>query len=358
MTDSTILVAMSGGVDSSVAAAMLASDWPRVEGITLRTTAGRTSCGPDPVESAQRVASHLGIRHHVVDVVDDFETRVIDDFAREYARGRTPNPCVRCNRVLKFESLFHEAMQRGTDAIATGHYARKEAAKGRYALRQALCSAKDQSYMLAALTQEQLRKSVFPLGNVPSKDHTRQLALEWNLPVDPETESQDICFLANPGDSYRDFLSDRVGPPQKGPIVSTRGEVLGEHRGLMFYTIGQRKGLGIAAPRPLFVVRIDPADNAVVVGYEEETYCTSFTTGAVSWCSIEPQPQTFDCQARIRYRQKPVPVTAVPAGDCLHVFFHAPTRAVTPGQWLVLYDGEYVLAAAMIEGYTLAPRQE
>jgi len=352
----TVLVAMSGGVDSSVALALLRDEGHEVLGVTLRlvpepaeASVFEPCCSLAGVEDARRVAARLEVPHRVVHMTDRFERDVIDDFVREYQAGRTPNPCVRCNLDIKFGALLDMAGRFGADRVATGHYVRRERRAGRVALRRAVHRPKDQSYVLAGLSQEQLASALFPLGGL-AKAEVRERARALGLPTADKPESQEICFV--PNDDYRAFLAQRVGLPAAGPILSTSGAGLGEHKGLLHYTIGQRKGLGIAAPRPYYVVRLDVARNAVIVGHEEDTYCAGLVARAVNWCSIAAQTAPFDCLAQLRYRHTAAPATATPDGEGLAVQFHRPERGVTPGQWVVLYDAEeYVLAAGIIDSF-------
>lgn len=341
---------MSGGVDSSVAAALLHEQGCEVIGVTLRVVP-EAHCFRTAAEDARQVAEQLGITHRVVDVIDRFEREVIAHFAQEYVAGRTPNPCIRCNLAIKFDALLEKTDEFGADFLATGHYARRVRREGRVALQRAVHRAKDQSYVLAGLSQEQLALSLFPLGEC-AKGETRERARTLALPTANRSESQELCFV--PENDYRRFLAERIGSPAPGPILSTADEVLGQHKGLMYYTIGQRKGLGIAAPRPYYVVRLDVARNAVVVGHEEETYCTSLIARDVNWCSICAQTEPFDCLAQVRYRHRPAAATAIPTGHGLMVQFDEPQRAVTIGQWVVLFDEQdYALAAGIIDTVSL-----
>jgi tRNA-specific 2-thiouridylase len=341
-----VLVAMSGGVDSSVAAAILLDEGYEVAGATMRVVAGERS--EAAATDARRVADHLGIPHRVWDCTERFEREIIAYFTTEYLSGRTPNPCIRCNRLIKFGALHEMAVRTGAEYLATGHYARTEARHGRMALRRAVSTPKDQSYVLAGLSQEQLGRALFPLGSL-TKNQTRDRARDLGLPSADRVESQEICFV--PDDDYRRFLAQRVGPRlTPGPILSTTGAVLGQHKGLMYYTIGQRRGLGLSAPRPYYVVGLDPERNAVIVGHEETTGRDRLETGPVNWVSLSPQTGPFDCLVQIRYRHHPGPAAAVPVGDRLEIRFREAQRAVTPGQWAVLYDEDgYVLAGATIE---------
>jgi len=341
-----VAVAMSGGVDSTVSAALLLEQGYDVMGITMRLMPDSPE-HPSTIEAARRAADQLCIAHYVWDAVEPFEKEVVSYFVGEYSKGRTPNPCVRCNQRVKFGGLLAFARDRGAEYLATGHYARVVQHGERLALRRGVWRPKDQSYALAGLTQEQLRHVLFPLGQL-SKDETRMRARNLGLTNAEKTESQEICFI--PGDDYGAFLSDRVGPAVPGPILSVQGKVLGQHKGLMFYTVGQRKGLGIAAERPYYVIKIDAATNSLIVGHDEETFRNGLQTGPVNWGAIPPQTAPFACLAQIRYLHRPVPAVATPVGEGLEVRFETPQRAVTPGQWAVLYDdAERVLAAGIIE---------
>ncbi len=351
-----ICVAMSGGVDSSAAAAMLLEQGHEVVGLTMVALSdpdGLSPCGSAAARDAAAAAAHLGIPHHVVHLAARFEAEIIADFTREYLAGRTPNPCVRCNRAIKFGALLEEAKVLGASHLATGHYARVARRGERVALRRARAGAKDQSYVLAGLGQEQLARALFPLGE-STKETIRAYATANSLPAAHRPESQEICFI--PDNDYRGFLYQRVGPGTPGPIISTAGEVLGEHHGIMDYTVGQRKGLGIAAPRPLYVIEIDTARNTLTVGYEEETYCDGLTADGMNWISTAPRADAFECRAQIRYLHTPVPATVTPAGNAVEVRFHEAVRSVTPGQWAVFYDDdEYVLGAGIISAAVRRP---
>jgi tRNA-specific 2-thiouridylase len=348
-----VIVAMSGGVDSSVAAALLVEQGYDVIGMTMRVASGegresssKACCTLDAAEDARRVANKLGIPHYVLNYLERFEQEVINDFVSEYLAGRTPNPCSRCNQRVKFGALYEKAMAIEADAIATGHYVRLEERDGRAALRRAVDRNKDQSYTLSGLAQEQLQRALFPLGEL-SKDQTRAIARDLGLATADKPESQEICFV--PDDNYRNFLAKRVSAPKPGPIVSTEGEVLGEHTGLINYTVGQRKGLGIAALRPLYVIKLDLPRNALVVGHEDEAFCRTLSASQVNWCALPPQTEPFDCDVQIRYKSPAVPCAVTPAPHGIAVTFHEPQRAVTPGQWAVLYDDDYVLGAGIID---------
>jgi tRNA-uridine 2-sulfurtransferase len=349
---------MSGGVDSSVAAALLKEQGHQVIGVTLdmwprqslvdSAVRQNVCCSLEAVEDARRVADRLGIPHYTLNLREDFERTVVQNFVREYMRGRTPNPCVRCNRFVKFEALLYKARAWGASHLATGHYARVERAEsGRYALRKAVDLSKDQSYALSSLTQEQLAHSMFPLGGM-TKAETRQMATDLGLVTAQRPESQELCFV--PDDDYAAFLRERApSVAQSGPIRNLRGEVLGTHPGIAFFTVGQRRGLGIASSSPLYVVEIIPEQNTVVVGERDELYSSGLIAGDVNWVSTGPPDGEIRANVRMRYHGAESPGVASPRRDgTLEIDFDEPQRAVSPGQTAVLYDGDTVLAGAII----------
>lgn len=347
-----IIVAMSGGVDSSAAAMLLSDVGAEVHGLFMRTGvtagegAGKTCCSAADAEDARRVADVLGIRFHVLNFSRDFQT-LIDDFLSSYRRGRTPNPCIVCNDVLKFGKLRAHADLLGAGKVGTGHYARVEQREGRWALRRGRTGKKDQTYVLAALSQEQLAGAVFPVGDL-EKEEVRRLARERGLPVSDKGESQDVCFV--PEGDYRELLRESGVPLQSGKMVDSCGKVLGSHEGIELFTVGQRRGLGLAFGAPRYVIRIDAVRREVVVGPEEELYGRTLRTGAVNWVSRAPTREPFRAEVQIRYRHKAAPATiVVDENDCAVVSFDAPQRAVTPGQMAVFYEGEYVAAGGWIE---------
>ncbi|HNR31922.1 MAG TPA: tRNA 2-thiouridine(34) synthase MnmA [Candidatus Hydrogenedentes bacterium] len=356
--DAKVLVAMSGGVDSAVAASLLVDQGCECIGLTLRLVPepGEKSvfepcCGIEAADDARRVCDALGIPHEVLHAVDRFDRDIIDYFAAEYAAGRTPNPCVRCNRMIKFGALYQRANELGAAYVAMGHYARLERRGARWALRRAVHRPKDQSYVLAPLTQAQLRRAVFPLGAM-TKEDVRARAARFDFRVARKRESQELCFVSDR--DYARFLETRRVAATPGPILATDGRVLGQHKGLTHYTVGQRRGLGIAAEHPYYVVELDAKRNAVIVGPEEATYCARFETGRLCWGGIPPRDTPFACRTQIRSRHDAVPATvtplAVPGSRVgARVALDAPQRSVTPGQWAVFYDDDdYVLAAAPI----------
>jgi tRNA-uridine 2-sulfurtransferase len=352
---SKVLVAMSGGVDSCVTAAILAEQGHDIVGITMRVVADeyhnpdtvyQPCCSIEMAMDARQVCERFGFPHYTINLVDNFEAHVVDDFTNEYQSGRTPNPCVRCNQRLKFGTLYKKALELGADKIATGHYVRLAQIGDRCAVQRAVYTPKDQSYVMAGLSQKQLAMGLFPLGTL-TKEQTRAKARELGLAAAETPESQDICFI--PDNDYKSFLNRRIGAAPKGPILNMRGDVLGEHHGLTGYTIGQRRGLGIGGGEPLYVIRIDKENNALVVGHEVDTYCTRFTANEVVWGGQRKQEEPFEGRVQIRYHHTPVPCTVTPQGNQFYVEFHQPERSVAPGQWAVIYDDEdRVLAASNI----------
>ena len=343
-----VAVAMSGGLDSSVAAALLLERGYRVEGLTMRLwREASEEREEDGLSSAQAVCEQLGVRHDFVNLRGAFLRQVVDYFVNEYARGRTPNPCVQCNRFLKFGLLLEHARELGCDLLATGHYARIERAGASYRLLCGMDSAKDQSYFLYMLRQEQLRSVVLPLGEL-TKAQVRALARERCLPVLGRDESQDLCFLR--GNDYHRFLATRMpGGIKPGPIYDTRGRCLGEHRGLPFYTVGQREGLGISAPGPLYVIGLDVSRNALTVGSAEELGRDALLAEEMSYVCGQALPAGDDVEARIRYRARSTSARVWPlAGRRARIVFDRPLRDITPGQAVVLYRGEQLLGGGII----------
>jgi tRNA-specific 2-thiouridylase len=352
-----VVVAMSGGVDSSVTAALLQEQGYEVIGATMKlwdgeasaTTAPKSCCTLDDVSDARRVASQLGIPFYVVNLKAPFAQYVMDYFVASYAQGYTPNPCVQCNRYLKFTALRQRAQQLGARWIATGHYASiYRADDGRCYVQRGVDAGKDQSYFLFDLTQEQLHQTLLPLGQW-RKEEVRRLATRLALRVAQKPESQEICFI--PDGDYRRFLRPRLRPQayQPGPMVSMAGDTLGTHQGLPFYTVGQRRGLGIAAAHPLYVTRVEPETNTLVVGPRQEAMCHTFEVERLNWMRTPPA-QTFATTVQIRYRHRPVPAEVQPVP--LHrarVVLQEPQFAVTPGQAAVFYDDQSVIGGGWIK---------
>ena len=343
-----IAVAMSGGVDSSVTAALLVQQGHQVIGITMRLFAPCNTGSGSAAHDAGVVARHLDIPHHVVDFAPEFRELIIDDFIREYGCGQTPNPCVRCNRFIKFGLLLEKARELGAEFLATGHYVQKtEDPDATCHLLMARNIHKDQSYFLFTLTQERLRQLLFPLGTIESKDEVRRLAREFGLPVAEKSDSQEVCFI--PGDDYVAFLEGSGALTGiHGDIVHLDGQVLGKHRGTHRYTVGQRKGLGIAWSEPLYVVALDMDQNRVVVGEQHHVFAGGLLAGDSSWIQ-HPLTREFSSSCKIRYRQQPIGchVQLLENGGC-EVRFQVPQKAVTPGQSVVFYRGSEVMGGGRI----------
>jgi len=357
-----VIVAMSGGVDSSVAAALLHEQGYDVIGITMKlwdgpeTAAARhkTCCTLDDVSDARRVAAQLDIPFFVVNFKSQFGSHVIDYFTESYRQGYTPNPCVQCNRYLKFTHLRQRAQQLGAQWIATGHYAAVSRGEdGRYYLQRGRDAGKDQSYFLFDLTQEQLRQTLLPLGHY-RKDEVRAHAARLRLNVAQKPESQEICFI--PDGDYRAFLRTRLTPDEAlpGPMQTASGRVLGEHQGLPFYTVGQRRGLGVAAGEPLYVTDVQTEHNTLVVGSRQEAMAEACTVERLNWLCTPPA-QSLSTTVQIRYRHQPIAAAVEPLdASRARVVFREPQFAVTPGQAAVFYDGDTVLGGGWISRETLA----
>ncbi len=347
-----IAVAMSGGVDSAVAALLLVREGFSCTGITMRLyTESSGVCGGDEdIRDAARICETLGIPHTVVDLTDTFRREVIDTFAAAYENGQTPNPCINCNRALKFDALYEYARSLGCDYLATGHYARiaQDEKTGRYLLQKGLDDTKDQGYVLYSLTQEQLAHTLFPLGGF-AKAQVRALAGENGFINAAKHDSQDICFVPR-GTSYTDFIRTYTGkdyPP--GDFVDTHGRLLGRHKGIIHYTKGMRKGLGISSDEPLYVLDVRPADNTVVLGHERDLYADTFFVSDVNLISYASLTSPLRVKVKVRYRQNEQDATVTPHGENgLKVVLDVPARAITCGQSAVLYDGESVVGGGII----------
>ncbi|KYH32370.1 tRNA-specific 2-thiouridylase MnmA [Moorella mulderi DSM 14980] len=353
-----VMVAMSGGVDSSTAAALLKEAGYEVIGVTLDQwpegtppPAGETGCcSLAAVDDARRVAGILDIPYYVLNFRELFEREVIDYFIASYLKGETPNPCIACNRKVRFDALLKKAMALGMDYLATGHYARRlyDAGRDRYLLAKGLDADKDQSYVLYSFTQEQLAHILLPLGEY-TKTEVRQIAKRYGLPVAEKAESQDICFITE--SDYRAYLGRKVAQAIKpGPILDVKGRVLGRHRGLPYYTIGQRKGLGLALGKPYFVVALDPERNAVIVGTKEDLeqrVLYARDNNYILWGELPSQARVT---AKIRYRAPEAAATWYPLKDGrARLEFDEPQRAITPGQAVVYYQGDLVVGGGTIE---------
>ncbi len=346
--DNRTLVALSGGVDSSVAAARLLEEGHTCVGARMRLYAE----APNDEADARAVAEALGIPFHILDLSERFETCVIHGFVEAYANGRTPNPCVACNRYLKFDSFFREAQELGCDTLATGHYARveRDPVSGRFLLRTALDASKDQSYVLYTLTQEQLAHARFPLGTLRKAD-VRRIASARGLKNADRPESQDICFI--PDGDYSAFIERFTGQSfPEGDFIDRDGHVLGRHRGIIHYTVGQRKGLGVAFGKPMYVLRVNAEDNTVTLGTNEELFTDTLLARDINLIARDHLDAPTRVTAKVRYRHPAQPATAEQLdGDTLRVVFDEPQRAITPGQSVVLYDGDIVVGGGCIAQY-------
>jgi tRNA-uridine 2-sulfurtransferase len=356
-----IVVAMSGGVDSSVAAALLAEQGHDVIGVSMQLydqTEGQTSfgscCSIDDLHDARRVAAAIDIPHYILNFERQFDEQVVTNFVREYASGRTPLPCARCNSDLKFATLAERAAGFGADAVATGHYARveRDEATGRYLLRRGVDASKDQAYFLFSLTQSQLARAMFPVGDRP-KEAVRAYARQRCLPVAEKPDSQEICFI--PDHDYASFVSERnPAVVASGSIVDLDGRVVGHHDGIHRFTVGQRRGLGIStsagtATAPLYVVALKPANHQVVVGPKRALEQTTLTASSVNWI-LDPPTEGRSVTAQIRHRHRPAPaLVRALSGDRAEVVFAEPQIAVTPGQAVVFYEDDVVVGGGWID---------
>ena len=355
-----VIIGLSGGVDSSAAASLLQEQGFEVIGITLKlwpqdcvSRAEDKCCGPQAVLDARAVAHRLGIPYYLIDEAADFQKQVVQYFAGEYKAGRTPNPCVMCNEKLKFGTLIQRAQQLGAAFIATGHYARIEhdapSHQGRHLLKRGRDLKKDQSYFLFSLRQDQLARALFPLGEMLKED-SRSIARESSLKTADKEESMEICFV--PDKDYGRFLQQSgLVDKHQGEIVDLQGRVLGHHEGIEFYTIGQRRGLRLSSPRPLYVLKLDPEHNRVIVGDDTHLERDSFLVERCNWIPFESPPPSLDVTAKIRYNHPGTPATIEPLPNHqAKVKLHEPQRAITPGQACVFYQDDLVLGGGWIMG--------
>lgn len=351
-----VVVGMSGGVDSSVAAYLLKEQGYEVIGMTMQIWQKDAEedkdggcCGLSAVDDARRVCQKLDIPHYVINFRDDFKKHVIDYFLEEYQNARTPNPCIACNRYVKWESMLTKALQIGADYIATGHYARivKDESSGRYMLKESKTAAKDQTYALYNLTQEQLAHTLMPLGDY-TKDEIRAIAKQIGLAVATKPDSQEICFV--PDDDYARYIEEETGKaPVKGAFINKKGKVIGQHKGIIHYTIGQRKGLGLSLGKPVFVTQINAKDNTVRIGDNEELFTTTVYANTLNFMAFEKLEGELTCSAKVRYSHQAQPCTIKMIDqDTVLCEFTDKQRAITPGQALVFYDKDVVIGGGTI----------
>lgn len=353
-----VVVAMSGGVDSSLTAALLVHQGYDVIGATMQIWEkdqsnsdpdSRGCCSLSAVDDARRVANKLGIPYYVLNFREMFKETVVNYFMAEYSAGRTPNPCIACNRYVKFEGLLAKALALDAQYVATGHYAQimYDENRQRYILRKGIDLSKDQSYALYHLNQHTLRHFLMPLGSF-TKTETRKMARELGLSVADKPDSQEICFV--PNDDYKAFLKERIPESLRpGNIIDTTGKILGRHQGVQLYTVGQRKGLGLAVGKPLYVVALDAERNLVMVGSDEDVFADELIAGDLNFITFDFLGKPLSVEAKIRYSAQPAKATIVPLDQGqVHVKFAEPQRAITPGQSVVFYDGDIVVGGGII----------
>jgi tRNA-specific 2-thiouridylase len=361
-TPKTVVIAMSGGVDSAVAAAILKEQGHNVIGITLqiwqestKKTKGAGCCSLGAVEDARRVANKIGIPHYVLNYSETFADNVIKPFIEDYKNGRTPNPCINCNKYIKFDSLLQKTLQLGADYLATGHYANVHHHIGennRHIIQKAENGAKDQTYALYATKQNQLQHMIMPLGELPTKEITRQIAREIGLTVANKPDSQEICFVQN--NDYTDYLKKRAPEIfEEGKFIDTSGKTRGKHDGIANFTIGQRKRINVGSSIPLYVINIDPMTNTVILGAENDLYRKGLIVEDLNWVSINPPNNTIPCEVKIRYNSKPTKATIKLINNKVEVVFDEPQKSITPGQASVFYGinekADYVLGGGTIK---------
>lgn len=347
----TVAVAMSGGVDSSVAAKLLLDQGYNVLGLTLRLWGAKTDENNRSIaeRDAAKVAALLGIEHHVLDCTDYFKTNIVGNFIGEYQKAHTPNPCVLCNKLIKFGLLFDEAMKLQADFLATGHYVQKYIApeSGKHYLRKAADLSKDQTYVLYNIPHDKLQACLFPLGTY-SKPQVRELAQSFALPVFDKADSQEICFI--PDDDYRGFLAAHSDiKPLAGNLVDPQGKVLGRHQGLINYTIGQRKGFNIGFGKKMYVIALDKTKNEVVIGDDSQVFQNSLEAQEVVFVDRRPADRTYPLQVKIRYNAKPADAQVTVDGSSAKVVFATPQRAITPGQSAVFYENDILVGGGIIK---------
>lgn len=347
---SKALIAMSGGVDSSVAAYLCVKEGYECMGATMTLFSpdnDSSCCSLKDIEDARSVANRLAIDYNVFNYKDDFKSEVIERFIKAYELGATPNPCIDCNRYIKFNRFYNKMKELGFDYIVTGHYARIEFDGKRYILKKALDESKDQSYVLYSLSQEQLEHTLFPLGGL-TKEQARKIAEENDFINADKHDSQDICFV--PDGDYASFIERHTGKSYPcGDFIDKQGKILGEHKGIIRYTIGQRKGLGLALPAPMYVCEKDIENNKVVLCSNDELFSSELYATDLNWIAFDTPPESFKANARIRYNQKEQPATVIVIDDNkIKIVFDAPQRAISKGQAVVLYDGDTVIGGGTI----------
>ena len=350
MENKRVMLGMSGGVDSSVAALLLKNAGYDVIGATLELFAGSSCCNIDTYIDAKNVCNQLGIPHFTFNYKEEFRKYVIDDFIACYANCRTPNPCIECNKYMKFDCMYEKAKEMGCEYIATGHYAKTEYSEeyGRWVLKKSNSLKKDQSYVLWNIPKELVEHVLFPLAEYEEKEEIRKIARDNNLKVANKPDSEDICFV--PDGNYKKFLENNSDiKPKEGNIVNTNGKVLGKHTGLYNYTIGQRKGLGISNPVPLFVIGFNSAKNEVIVGEEKELYKSEIEVQEINLILVDEIPEWMDVEVKTRYSSKVAKAKIKQIDDKIVVKFDEPQRAVTPGQSAVFYVGDIVLGGGKIK---------